>query len=81
MKVPLGLGSLPLTFTFEKVEERPIEFARLNAKGKGVGAMIALDTQFDLAEDGGGDDDGVGRRRAHRRARSGAWASACSSRS
>jgi uncharacterized protein len=54
VKVPLGLGSLPLTFTFEKVEERPIEFARLNAKGKGVGAMISLDTRFDLAEADGG---------------------------
>jgi len=54
VKVPLGLGSLPLTFTFEKVEERPIEFARLSAKGKGVGAMISLDTRFDLAEADGG---------------------------
>jgi len=52
VKVPLGLGSLPLTFTFEKLEERPIEFARLSAKGKGVGAMVSLDTKFDLAEDG-----------------------------
>jgi len=54
VKVPLGLGTLPLTFHFEKAEERPIEYARLNAKGKGVGAMISLDTQFDLAESGGG---------------------------
>ena len=54
VKVPLGLGSLPLTFTFEKVEERPIEFARLSAKGKGVGAMVSLDTRFDLSEDGVG---------------------------
>jgi uncharacterized protein len=53
VKVPLGLGSLPLKFSFEKVEERPIEFAKLSAKGKGVGAMIALETQFDLAEEGG----------------------------
>jgi carbon monoxide dehydrogenase subunit G len=55
VKVPLGLGSLPLSFSFEKAEDRPIEHARLNAKGKGVGAMISLDTQFDLSEaDGGG---------------------------
>jgi uncharacterized protein len=52
VKVPLGLGSLPLKFSFEKVEERPIEFARLSAKGKGVGAMIALDTRFELSEAG-----------------------------
>ena len=50
VKVPLGLGSMALTFSFEKVEERPIEFAQLNAKGKGVGAMVKLDTRFDLSE-------------------------------
>jgi carbon monoxide dehydrogenase subunit G len=54
VKVPLGMGGLRLSFSFEKTEERPPEFARLHAKGKGVGAMISMDTRFDLAEAGGG---------------------------
>jgi len=48
VKIPLGMGSLQLKFNFDKVEERPIEYARLNAKGQGVGAIVALDTQFHL---------------------------------
>ena len=48
VKVPLGMGSLNLKFAFEKLEERPIEYARLNAKGQGVGAIVGLDTQFYL---------------------------------
>src|SRR5262249_17936818 len=39
VKVPLGLGGLKMTIDFEKLEERPPEFASMNAKGKGVGAM------------------------------------------
>jgi uncharacterized protein len=54
VKVPLGLGALPLSFAFEKTEERPPEYARLSAKGKGVGAIVSMDTQFNLAEAGGG---------------------------
>lgn len=49
VKVPLGLGGLKLKFKFEKVDERPIERAALNAKGKGVGAVISMETAFDLA--------------------------------
>jgi uncharacterized protein len=48
VQVPLGLGSLALTFDFEKTEERELEFARLEAKGKGVGAMIRMQTSFTL---------------------------------
>ena len=48
VQVPLGLGSLALSFDFEKVEERELEFASLNAKGNGVGAMINMQTQFTL---------------------------------
>ncbi len=48
MQVPLGLGSLALSFDFEKTEERELEFARLEAKGKGVGAMIRMQTSFTL---------------------------------
>lgn len=54
VKVPLGLGGLPLSFRFEKTEERPIEFARLRAKGEGVGAMINMETAFHLAPEGSG---------------------------
>lgn len=52
VKVPLGLGALPLSFEFEKVEEREPEYARLNAKGKGVGAIVKMDTEFHLEEAG-----------------------------
>ena len=54
VKVPLGLGAIPISFSFEKTEEREPEYARLTAKGKGVGAMVSMDTQFHLSEDGGG---------------------------
>lgn len=52
VKIPLGMGGLHLKFNFEKLEERPIEYARLSAKGQGVGAIVALDTQFHLTPDG-----------------------------
>ena len=52
VKVPLGMGSLALKFNFEKTEERPIEYARLSAKGQGVGAIVSMDTQFHLAPEG-----------------------------
>ena len=54
VKIPLGLGAMPMTIKFEKTEERPIEYARLNAKGQGVGAMMNLDTKFHLSEADGG---------------------------
>jgi uncharacterized protein len=54
MKIPLGMGGLKMSINFEKTEERPIEFARLHAKGTGVGAMLSMDTSFHLegASDG-----------------------------
>ena len=52
VKVPLGLGGLKMTINFEKVEERPLEFASLNAKGNGVGAMMNMTTSFTLSGDG-----------------------------
>ena len=54
VKVPLGLGGLKLKFHFEKIEERPLERAALRAQGKGVGAVISMDTGFDLRPDGEG---------------------------
>jgi carbon monoxide dehydrogenase subunit G len=56
VKVPLGLGSMKMSIDFEKTESLPPERARLNAKGKGVGAIMSMETQFDLAEDGGATD-------------------------
>ena len=52
VKVPLGMGALALKFQFEKVEERPIEYSKLSAKGKGVGAIVSMETDFHLTPDG-----------------------------
>jgi uncharacterized protein len=52
VKVPLGLGGLKMTIDFEKLEERPLEFAAMNAKGKGVGAMMNMKTSFTLSGEG-----------------------------
>jgi uncharacterized protein len=54
--VPLGLGSLKMSINFDKTEERPPEYARLKAKGTGVGALLSMETQFELAEADGGTD-------------------------
>jgi carbon monoxide dehydrogenase subunit G len=54
VKVPLGLGGLKMKMNFEKVEEREPEFASLNAKGTGVGAMMNMTTSFTLSEADGG---------------------------
>ena len=51
-KVPLGIGGLKMTIDFEKVEERPQEFASMSAKGKGVGAMMNMTTSFTLSGEG-----------------------------
>ena len=57
VKIPLGLGGLRMSFDFTKLEEREPEFAKLLAKGNGVGAIVSMETKFDLAEaDGGGTD-------------------------
>lgn len=52
VKVPLGLGALPLSFSFEKTDQRAPEYARLSARGNGVGAIVKMDTEFHLSEDG-----------------------------
>ena len=52
VKVPLGLGGLKMTIDFEKLEERPPEFASMNAKGKGVGALMNMTTSFTLTGEG-----------------------------
>jgi uncharacterized protein len=54
VSVPLGLGSLKLTINFQKLEERPPEFASMRAKGTGVGALMDMTTSFTLSEAVGG---------------------------
>jgi carbon monoxide dehydrogenase subunit G len=54
VKVPLGLGGLRMSINFEKTDERELEYARLHAKGTGVGALMDMDTQFHLSEEGDG---------------------------
>jgi uncharacterized protein len=52
VKIPLGLGGLKMKVDMEKVEEREPEFAKLAIKGAGVGAMLNMETSFDLSEAG-----------------------------
>jgi carbon monoxide dehydrogenase subunit G len=54
VKIPLGLGGLRMSIDFEKMEEREPEFAKLHAKGNGVGAIMNMDTSFHLTEAGEG---------------------------
>jgi len=54
VKIPLGLGGLKMTIDFEKLEEREPEFASMNAKGNGVGALMNMTTEFTLNDAGGG---------------------------
>ncbi len=54
VKIPLGLGGLRMSIDFEKVEEREPDFAKLHAKGNGVGAVLNMDTSFNLSEADGG---------------------------
>ena len=56
VKIPLGLGGLRMSFDFTKLEERQPEFAKLHAKGNGVGAIVSMDTSFHLAEKGSDTD-------------------------
>jgi carbon monoxide dehydrogenase subunit G len=57
VKIPLGLGGLKMSIDFTKLEEREPDFAKLAAKGNGVGAILDMETSFRLAEgDGGGTD-------------------------
>ena len=54
VKIPLGLGGLKMKIDMEKLEEREPEFARMAIKGNGVGAMMTMETSFDLQEADGG---------------------------
>ena len=50
VKIPLGLGGLKMKVDMQKVEEREPEFAKLAIKGKGVGAMMNMETSFTLSD-------------------------------
>ena len=55
VKVPLGLGGLKMKVDMVKVEEHEPDHAKLRIKGQGVGAIMSMETSFDLAEaDGNG---------------------------
>jgi carbon monoxide dehydrogenase subunit G len=54
VKIPLGLGGLKMKIRFEKTDERELEFATLHAKGEGVGAIMNMQTSFELSEADGG---------------------------
>jgi uncharacterized protein len=53
VKIPLGLGGLKMKVDMEKTEEREPEFAAMSIKGQGVGAMMNMQTKFDLSDEGG----------------------------
>jgi carbon monoxide dehydrogenase subunit G len=50
VKIPLGLGGLKMKVDMEKTEEREPEFAKMAIKGAGVGAMLSMETSFDLSD-------------------------------
>jgi carbon monoxide dehydrogenase subunit G len=54
VKIPLGLGGLKMKISMNKTEERAPEFARLQIKGQGVGAMLNMETSFELQDASGG---------------------------
>jgi uncharacterized protein len=54
VKIPLGLGALGMTMNMEKIEECEPEFATLSIKGNGVGAILSMNTAFNLSEEDGG---------------------------
>ena len=55
VKIPLGLGGLKMKVDMEKTEEREPDYAVMAIKGQGVGAMMRMETQFELSDapDGG----------------------------
>ena len=54
VKIPLGLGGLKMKIDLDKTDERDLEFAALHIKGQGVGAMLNMQTSFELSDNGAG---------------------------
>ena len=50
VKIPLGLGGLKMKIDMTKTEERELEYAAMQIKGQGVGAMMNMLTKFDLSD-------------------------------
>lgn len=50
VKIPLGLGGLKMKIDMEKTEERELEYAAMQIKGQGVGAMMNMVTKFELSD-------------------------------
>jgi carbon monoxide dehydrogenase subunit G len=42
VKIPLGLGGLKMKIDMNKTEERELEYAAMQIKGQGVGAMMNM---------------------------------------
>ena len=43
VKIPLGLGGMRMSINFDKLEENEPDFAKLHAKGTGVGALMDME--------------------------------------
>ena len=54
VKIPLGLGGLKMKVNMEKTDERDLEYALMQIKGQGVGAMMNMETRFNLSDAEGG---------------------------
>ena len=50
VKIPLGLGGLKMKIDMNKTEERELEYAAMQIKGQGVGAMMNMVTTFELSD-------------------------------
>ena len=50
VKIPLGLGGLKMKIDLTKTEERSLEYAAMQIKGNGVGAMMNMVTKFELSD-------------------------------
>ena len=50
VKIPLGLGGLRMKVDMEKTDQREPEFAKMAIKGTGVGAMLNMETSFNLGD-------------------------------
>jgi carbon monoxide dehydrogenase subunit G len=50
VKIPLGLGGLKMKVDMEKTDERENEMAVMHIKGQGVGAMMNMQTKFELSD-------------------------------
>ncbi len=50
VKIPLGLGGLKMKIDMQRTDERELEYAAMQIKGQGVGAMMNMVTKFELSD-------------------------------